>query len=109
MKHLKLKSSALLLTVNTLILQSGIVYGADKGEVQRKITEALTVIQTILSSLIVIVGIVVTLGIIIKRLPHADNPHDKDEVYKALGRVWGLVALGAASIWLVPWVYSLFV
>ncbi|WP_273755922.1 CagC family type IV secretion system protein, partial [Leuconostoc mesenteroides] len=32
----------------------------------------------------------------------------KSEVYKSLGRVAGLVALAAAIVWILPWVYSLF-
>ncbi|WP_368773633.1 CagC family type IV secretion system protein [Lactiplantibacillus plantarum] len=45
---------------------------------------------------------------IIKRMPDADDPREKSEVYHAVGRVAGLVALAAAIIWLLPWVYSLF-
>ncbi|MGJ3901278.1 CagC family type IV secretion system protein, partial [Lactiplantibacillus plantarum] len=50
----------------------------------------------------------VALFIIIKRLPDADDPREKSEVYKAVGRVAGLVALAAAIVWILPWVYSLF-
>ena len=56
----------------------------------------------------VLVGICVALFIIIKRMPDADDPREKSEVYHAVGRVAGLVALAAAIIWILPWVYSLF-
>ncbi len=39
-------------------------------------------------------------------MPDADDPREKSEVYHAVGRVAGLVALAAAIIWLLPWVYS---
>ncbi|MFT9184606.1 MAG: CagC family type IV secretion system protein, partial [Lacticaseibacillus paracasei] len=45
---------------------------------------------------------------VIKRMPDADDPREKSEVYHAVGRVAGLVALAAAIIWILPWVYSLF-
>lgn len=88
-------------------LQPQIVYGS-AGNIQGKITNALNQVQTVLTGLIVTVGIIVTLFIIIKRMPSADDPQEKNEVYKAVGRVLGLVAIGAAVIWIVPWIYSLF-
>ena len=81
---------------------------ASATEVQSRLTEAGNTIQQLLTGLIVIVGICVALWIIIKRMPSADDPQEKSEVYKAVGRVLGLVAIGAAIVWVVPWVYSLF-
>ncbi|OHX26525.1 conjugal transfer protein [Streptococcus iniae] len=86
-----------------------LVYGADKGVVEQKLKTAGTTVQQILTGLVVIVGICVSLWIIIKRMPNADDPHEKSEVWKAVGRVMALVALSAAIVWLLPWVYSLFV
>ena len=83
-------------------------YAAGAAEVQSRLTEVGNTIQTLLTSLIVIVGICVALFVIIKRMPSADDPQEKNEVYKAVGRVLGLVAIGAAIVWIVPWVYSLF-
>jgi len=81
------------------------VYASD---VQGRVNNAFSQIQTVLTGLIVTVGIVVGLFIIIKRMPSADDPQEKNEVYKAVGRVLGLVAIGAAIVWVVPWVYGLF-
>jgi hypothetical protein len=84
------------------------VYASSAGEVQSRINNAFSTIQGVLTGLIVTVGIVVALFIVIKRMPSADDPQEKNEVYKAVGRVLGLVAIGAAIVWVVPWVYSLF-
>lgn len=84
------------------------VSASNAGEVQSRINNAFSTIQGVLTGLIVTVGIVVALFIVIKRMPSADDPQEKNEVYKAVGRVLGLVAIGAAIVWVVPWVYSLF-
>lgn len=90
------------------LLQAQTVLAADGGEVQSKVNQAANTIKGVLTGILVIVGICVALFIIIKRLPSADDPREKSEVYHAVGRVAGLVALGAAIVWLLPWVYSLF-
>lgn len=107
-EHLIQKKNGLLVSLFMLlsILQPDIVYAAD--DVQGKIEGALGSVKTVLTGLIVTVGIVVALWIIIKRMPSADDPQEKNEVYKAVGRVLGLVAIGAAIVWVVPWVYDLF-
>lgn len=81
---------------------------ASAGQVQAKLTNAANVVKGILTALVVLVGICAALFIIIKRMPSADDPHEKNEVFKSVGRVCALVALAAAIIWLLPWVYSLF-
>mgnify|MGYP000931702073 CR=1 FL=1 len=83
------------------LMNAQVVLAADGGEVKSKLTSAGKTIQGILTGLVVLVGI-------IKRMPDADDPREKSEVYHAVGRVAGLVALVAAIIWLLPWVYSLF-
>ena len=88
-------------------LNSSMIH-AQASEVQGRIEGALGAVQGVLTGLIVTVGIVVSLFIIIKRMPSADDPQEKNEVYKAVGRVLGLVAIGAAVVWGVPWIYSLF-
>lgn len=108
-QHLKTKATLALLTANATITETMLVYGADKGVVEQKLKTAGTTVQQILTGLVVIVGICVSLWIIIKRMPNADDPHEKSEVWKAVGRVMALVALSAAIVWLLPWVYSLFV
>lgn len=90
------------------LTNSSVVLAASGGQVQSKLTQAANTVQSILTGLVVLVGICVALFIIIKRMPDADDPREKSEVYHAVGRVAGLVALAAAVIWLLPWVYSLF-
>ncbi|MFT8813689.1 MAG: CagC family type IV secretion system protein [Oenococcus sp.] len=91
-----------------LLMNAQLAFAADAGQVKSKLTDAGRTIQGILTGLVVLVGICVALFIIIKRMPDADDPREKSEVYHAVGRVAGLVALAAAVIWLLPWVYSLF-
>ncbi|MFV8314755.1 CagC family type IV secretion system protein (plasmid) [Aerococcus urinaeequi] len=81
------------------------VYASD---VEGRVIRGLAPVQSLLTGILVTVGIVVGLFIIIKRMPSADDPQEKNEVYKSVGRVLGLVALGAAIVWIVPWVYGLF-
>lgn len=111
MQHLKKIQPAVTsaMTAIALILaQTETVFAADGGEIKSKLSEAAKTIQGILTGLVVLVGICVALFIIIKRLPDADDPREKSEVFHSMGRVMGLVALAAAVIWLLPWVYSLF-
>ncbi|CUR64595.1 CagC family type IV secretion system protein [Leuconostoc gasicomitatum] len=97
-------------TVGYLILVNApVAFASDASEVQSKLTDAGNTIKGVLTALIVLVGICVSLWIIIKRMPDADDPREKSEVYKSVGRVAGLVALSAIIVWLLPWVYSLFV
>lgn len=96
-------------TTGTLFLtQAQYVFADSASEVQSKLTDAGNTVKSVLTGLVVLVGIVVALWIIIKRMPDADDPREKSEVYKSVGRVAGLVGLAAAVIWLLPWVYSLF-
>lgn len=113
MKRLKEKILMTSISVTTLIATTPLAVFADPNPsesdiVTRKIKSGLTIIQTALTALVVAVAVVVSLWIIIKRLPSADDPQEKHEVYKAVGRVVGLCALAAIIIWLLPWVYGLF-
>lgn len=76
--------------------------------VQSKLKSAATAVQTVLTAIVVIVGIAAALKIIVKHLPSIDDPHVKNEMWKALGGVLAAVAASAAIIWIAPWVYSLF-
>ena len=91
-----------------MLANTQIVLAASGGEIQGKLTSAANTIKGILTGIVVLVGVCVALFIIIKRLPDADDPREKSEVYKSVGRVAGLVALAAAVVWILPWVYSLF-
>lgn len=108
---MKTKTKRKLITVGTTALitlsQAQMVFAADAKEVQEKVNNALTTIQGLLTGVIVAVGICVSLWTIVKGMPNMNNPHEKNEVYKSLGSIWALVALGGAIVWLVPWIYSL--
>jgi len=78
------------------------------ANVQGKITGALTTVQGVLTGIIVLVGIVVSLWVLITNMHKLNNPHEKDEVFRSIGRVMGAIALGASVVWIVPWVYNLF-
>lgn len=90
-------------------MMNPVLASANAAQVEAKLQSAGNIVQSLLTGLVVLVGVCVALFIIIKRLPQADNPHEKNEVYQAIGRVAGLVALAAAIVWLLPWVYGLFV
>ena len=66
------------------LMNTRVVLAADGGEVQSKLTSAGKTIQGILTGLVVLVGICVALFIIIKRMPDADDPREKSEVYLSL-------------------------
>lgn len=78
------------------------------ADVESRVNKAAETIQGVLSGLLVVVGICVCLFKIIVYLPSSDNPHEKDLVWKSIGRIMGLVAFGAACVWVFPWVYGLF-
>lgn len=82
---------------------------ASTGEVQSKLSTGATAIQTVLTGIVAVVGIVAALKIVVKHLPGLDDPHVKNEMWKSIGAVLLAVAAGAALVWLVPWMYSLFV
>ncbi|MFK3424010.1 CagC family type IV secretion system protein [Staphylococcus aureus] len=45
---------------------------------------------------------------VLKKLPGIDDPMVKNEMFRGVGMVLAGVAVGAALVWLVPWVYNLF-
>lgn len=104
---MRLAFGTALALVICLVVTPEIVFAA-AGQVQAKLTNAANVVKGVLTALVVLVGICAALFIIIKRMPSADDPHEKNEVFKSVGRVCALVGLAAAVIWLLPWVYSLF-
>lgn len=94
------------LGVSALSLQ--VVYAAGAGEIQSKINSALQTIQTILTGIVVVVAICVTLWLIIKKLPYIDDPHVKNELFRGVGTIMAALAIAAAAVWVLPWVYSMF-
>ena len=104
-----IKTLVITYTVVSGLLTSAVVYAApDPNVVQSKLNAGLTAIQTILLGTVVIVGIIAAAKILIAKLPSADDPHIKNEMWRGLGMVGGAVALGGSLIWFVPWIYTLF-
>jgi hypothetical protein len=79
------------------------------ASVQSKIKTGTTAIQTVLTGIVVVVGIVAALKIVVKHLPGIDDPHVKNEMWKSIGGVLIAVGAAAALVWIIPWIYSLFV
>lgn len=105
----KNETATTMISLVSFFVLNPVFVSANASQVEAKLQNAGNVVQSILTGLVVLVGVCVALFVIIKRLPQADNPHEKNEVYQAVGRVAGLVALAAAVVWLLPWVYGLFV
>lgn len=105
-KKLKKMGLSLFILISTMETTTLTVFAEE--DVQKKITDAANTIKGILTAIVGTIAICVSLFIIIKQMPNADNPHEKHELYKGVGRVWGLVALAAACIWVIPWIYKLF-
>ncbi|MGG0888916.1 CagC family type IV secretion system protein [Cytobacillus horneckiae] len=76
--------------------------------VQTKLKNGATAFQTVLTGIVVVVGIAAALKIVVKHLPGIDDPHVKNEMWKSIGAVLAAVGAGAALVWILPWVYSLF-
>lgn len=108
MKNKKLKYALTTAYIGYLSQLGNVAYAADAGDIETRLNSAITTIQGVLTGLVVAVGICVGVWIALKRMPSADDPQEKNEVYKAIGRVIGLVAISAALVWLIPWVYTLF-
>lgn len=98
-------SGASLYTLFLATVFTQTVFGADPGA---KIEQGLSQIQGFLTSIIVIVGICAGVWIVLKKLPGIDDPMVKNEMFRGVGMVLAGVAVGAAMVWLVPWVFNIF-
>lgn len=78
------------------------------SQVQTKLNEGAKAFQTVLTGIVVVVGIAAALKIVVKHLPGIDDPHVKNEMWKSIGGVLAAIGGAAALIWIIPWVYSLF-
>ncbi|MCE3336774.1 CagC family type IV secretion system protein [Staphylococcus aureus] len=87
------------------VILSSTVYGANPGP---KIKEGLNQVQEFLTGIIVAVGICAGVWIVLKKLPGIDDPMVKNEMFRGVGMVLAGVAVGAALVWIVPWVFGLF-
>lgn len=93
---------------DALVINSAMEISADAGQVTSKINAGIRVLQTVLTSILVGVGICVALFNVVTKLPTLSDPHEKNQFWKTQGYILAGVAFGAAVVWLVPWVYSLF-
>ena len=105
-KTLKFVSSLSYMAVMLLVFSQFAT--ANTGNPGAQIEEGFTQIQTILTGLVVIVGVCAGVWIILKKLPGIDDPHTKNEAFKGVGYVLGGVATAAALVWLIPWVFDVF-
>lgn len=96
------------MTTVTLSYPQIMAHAQSVENVESKLKGALSTIQGVLTGLVVAVGVVVSIFIIITGMPSARSPQEKDAVYKSLGQVLALVAIAAAIVWVLPWVYGLF-
>ncbi|WP_260398222.1 CagC family type IV secretion system protein [Peribacillus simplex] len=105
-----LKKLQILLMCAAILLLLHIVpeQASAAANVSAKIKEGLKQVQTLLTGLVVTVGICVSIWIIIKKLPGVDDPHTKNEMFRGVGMALAGVGLAAAIVWLVPWMYALF-
>jgi hypothetical protein len=107
MKSIK-KLKPLLILAAVILISNLMPEQAFAADVGAKVKEGLKQIQSLLTGLVVIVGVCVSIWIIIKKLPGVDDPHTKNEMFRGVGMVLSGVGLAAAVVWIVPWVYGLF-
>ena len=109
MKSLKKLQPLLMVAVIFLLLHIAPEQAsAAEADIAAKIKEGLKQVQTLLTGLVVTVGICVSIWIIIKKLPGVDDPHTKNEMFRGVGMALAGVGLAAAIVWIVPWMYALF-
>ncbi|MBJ6239751.1 CagC family type IV secretion system protein [Staphylococcus aureus] len=100
----KISLTALYVSLLSIVLSST-TFAANPGP---KIEQGLQQVQTFLTGIVVIVGVCAGIWIVIKKLPGIDDPMVKNEMFRGVGMVLAGVAVGAALVWLVPWVFNLF-
>ncbi|SEO07290.1 Cag pathogenicity island, type IV secretory system [Terribacillus saccharophilus] len=104
-----LKTAGMLaFTAGLFLIVPDISFAESDANITKRINTGVKSIQTVLTGIVVVVGIVAALKIIIKHLPGIDDPHVKNEMWKSLGGVLLAVGAAAAVIWLLPWIYGLF-
>lgn len=96
------------LTLITLSLSQIASANQAQQNPSESIAAGISQIQTVLTGLVVAVGVCAGVWIVLKKLPGIDDPHTKNEMFKGIGYVLGGVAVGAALVWIVPWVYNIF-
>lgn len=94
--------------LNNQMINTIQIAASKADQITNKINSGVTVIQTVLSAILVGVGICVALFNVVTKLPTLSDPHEKNQFWKTQGYIMGGVAFGAVVVWLVPWVYGLF-
>ncbi|KGX85184.1 CagC family type IV secretion system protein [Pontibacillus litoralis] len=92
-----------------LLITPDFALAASTSQVQSKLNQGAKAIQLVLTSLVVVMGIIAAIKIVVKHLPSIDDAHVKNEMWKGIGQVFAGVIAGAALVWIIPWAYSLFV
>ncbi|WP_144487977.1 CagC family type IV secretion system protein [Bacillus pumilus] len=82
---------------------------ASTAQVKTKLNKAVVAVGSVLTALVVAVGVAAGIKVVLKHLPGYDDPHQRNEMWKSLGGVLIGVGAGAAISWLVPWGFSLLV
>lgn len=99
---------AAVLVVSTCIPEVGQAV-ATTGQVKAKLNKGIVTISSVLTGIVVAIGVGAAILIVIKHLPGYGDPHLRNEMWKSLGGVLIAVGAGAAVSWIGPWVFSLFV
>lgn len=81
---------------------------ASTSQVRSKLNSGFTAIQGVLTGVVVIIGVIAAIKIFIRFMPSLDDPHMKNEMWKAIGGVGVAVGGAAAAVWIVPWIFKLF-
>lgn len=108
-KHwMLLLTFAAVLVISTCIPEVGQA-AASTGQVKAKLNKAIVAVSSVLTGIVVAVGVVAAIKIVVKHLPAYDDPHQRNEMWKSLGGVLVGVGAGAAVSWIVPWGFALLV
>ena len=73
------------------------------------LNSGLLAIQGAATGVVVIMGVISACIVAAKNLPSVDDPAVKNRLIGALLTILAIIAIVAAMIWALPWVWSLFV
>lgn len=73
------------------------------------LNSGLLAIQGAATGVVVIMGVISACIVAAKNLPSIDDPNVKNRLIGALLTILAIIAIVAAMIWALPWVWSLFV
>lgn len=90
------------------VLLPEVALATSTNQVQTKLNNGLKAVQTVITGIAVIVGIIAIGKILLKNMPSLDDPAVKNETWKSVGNVGVAVGFVAAAVWIVPWIYKIF-